>query len=89
MPSPTPTSSVSLAWTAVAATGNASTNTIGYKLHTGFSSGNYTQTADLGNTTAVTIPMQQSGSTYYFIVTAYNTAGAESLASNQVSVTAP
>jgi hypothetical protein len=58
-------------------------------LHTGFSSGNYTQSTDLGNTTTVTLPLQQSGATYYFIVTAYNSAGIESPASNQVSAIAP
>ena len=62
---------------------------MGYKLYTGFSSGNYTQTTDLGNSTAVTVPLSQAGSTYFFIVTAYNTAGNESLASNQISVVAP
>jgi hypothetical protein len=58
---------------------------VGYKLHTGFSSGNYTQTTDLGNKTAVSVPMQQSGSTYYFVITAYNIAGTESVASNPFS----
>jgi fibronectin type 3 domain-containing protein len=70
-------------------TGNANTNTVGYKLYSGFSSGNYTQTTDLGNTTATTVPLSQAGSTYYFVVTAYNNAGTESLASNQISVVAP
>jgi hypothetical protein len=53
------------------------------------SSGNYTQSADLGNTTAVTVPLAKSGATYYFVVTAYNSAGIESPASVQVSATAP
>jgi hypothetical protein len=61
---------------------------VGYKLHSGFSSGNYTQTTDLGNTTTATAPLTQSGSTYYFIVTAYNSAGVESPVSNQLSVVA-
>ena len=89
VPSPTPTPTASIAWNADTATSNANTNTVGYRLHTGFSSGNYTQTTDLGNTTAVTVPLTKSGSTYYFIITAYNTAGTESLASDQISVTAP
>ena len=62
---------------------------MGYQLHTGFSSGNYTQTTNLGNTTTVSVPLTQSGSTYYFIVTAYNAAGAQSLVSNQISALAP
>jgi hypothetical protein len=77
-----------LAWNADAATSNANTNTVGYKLHTGFSSGSYTQTTDLGNITTATVPLTQSGSTYYFIVTAYNSAGIESPVSNQISVLA-
>ena len=49
----------------------------------GFSSGNYTLTPDLGNTTATTVQLTKSGSTYFFIVTAYNSAGAERPVSNQ------
>jgi hypothetical protein len=81
--------SVSLAWNANAGTNNSNTNAVGYRLHTGFSSGHYTLSADLGKTTAVTVPLQQSGATYYFMITAYNTAGVESPASNQVSAIAP
>jgi hypothetical protein len=88
-PSPTPMKSVSLAWNANAGTNNSNTNAVGYRLHTGFSSGHYTLSADLGKTTAVTVPLQQSGATYYFMITAYNTAGVESPASNQVSAIAP
>jgi hypothetical protein len=88
VPTPTPTSSASFAWNADAATSSANTNTVGYKLHAGFSSGNYTQTTDLGNTTTATVPLTQSGSTYYFIVTAYNSAGVESPVSSQLSVLA-
>jgi hypothetical protein len=58
-------------------------------LHTGFSSGNYTLTSDLGKTTATTVQLTKSGSTYFFIVTAYNAAGTESPVSNQISVLAP
>ena len=36
-----------------------------------------------------TVQMTNSGSTYFFIVTAYNSAGTESPVSNQISVTAP
>jgi hypothetical protein len=83
-----PKKSVSLAWNADSATNNPNTNAVGYRLHTGFSSGNYTQSTDLGKTTAVTLPLQQSGATY-FMITAYNSAGIESPASNQISATAP
>jgi hypothetical protein len=88
-PTPTPATSVSLAWNANVATGNSNTNAVGYQLHTGFSSGNYTQTANLGNITAVTVPLQQSGSTNFFVVTAYNTAGIQSIVSDEVSAKAP
>jgi hypothetical protein len=43
----------------------------------------------VGNTIATTVPLTKSGSTYFFIVTAYNTDGTESPVSNQISVTAP
>lgn len=89
VPSPAPASSTSLAWNANTATTNANTNAVGYKLHTGFSSGNYTLTSDLGKTTATTVQLTKSGSTYFFIVTAYNAAGTESPVSNQISVLAP
>jgi hypothetical protein len=78
-----------LAWIANTATTNANTNAVGYKLHTGFSSGNYTLTTDLGKATATTVQLTKSGSTYFFIVTAYNSAGTESPVSNQISVIAP
>jgi hypothetical protein len=58
-------------------------------LHMGLTSGNYTQTTDLGNTTAATIPVPQSGTKYFFIITAYNSAAVQSTASNEVSITAP
>ena len=58
-------------------------------MHAGFSSGNYTQTTDLGNITTATVALTQSGSTYCFIVTAYNSAGTESPVSNQIAVVAP
>ncbi len=88
-PSPTPTPSVSLAWNVNAATSDPNTNTVGYRLHTGFSSGTYTQTTDVGNTAIMTVPMPKSGCTYFFVVTAYNTAGTDSPVSNEVSVTIP
>src|SRR6202035_3552182 len=89
VPSPTPASSASLAWNANTATTNVNTNAVGYKLHTGFSSGNYTLTSDLGKTTAATVQLTKSGSTYFSIGTAYNAAGTESPVSNQISVLAP
>jgi hypothetical protein len=86
---PTPTGSVNLAWNADAATTNPGTNTVGYRLHTGSISGTYTQTTTLGNTTTATVSNLKSGSTYYFVVTAYNSAGVDSPYSNEVSYKAP
>jgi hypothetical protein len=80
---------VSLSWSADPASGNPATNAVGYKLSTGFSSGNYTQLTDLGNATSVKVPMQKSGSTYFFVVTAYNSAGIIGPSSNEVSAKAP
>jgi hypothetical protein len=88
-PSPTPSTSVTLAWNPDAVTSDPGTNPVGYRLHIGLASGNYTQTTNVGNTTAVTVSNLISGSTYYFAVTAYNAAGVESPDSNQISYHAP
>jgi len=62
----------------------------GYKLRYGTTSGTPSQTIDVGNTTTATVSDLNYSTTYYFTVTAYNTAGLESLPSNQVShTTAP
>jgi len=70
--------SVTLAW-------NAENSVAGYRLHYGTASGTYTQTTDVGNVTTATVSSLTPGLTYYFMVTAYNVAGLESLPSNQVS----
>jgi uncharacterized protein YciI len=88
-PSPSPGSSVTLTWNADLPTSNPATNTTGYRLHLGLASGNYTQITSLGNTTTVTVSHLISGTTYYFVVTAYNSAGIDSPKSNQVSFKAP
>jgi Fibronectin type III domain len=80
---------VSLSWNADAVTTNSATNTTGYTLHTGLSSGNYTQTQNAGSATAATVSQLSSGTTYYFVVTAYNAAGVQSAASAEVAVIAP
>ena len=58
-------------------------------MHLGLSSGNYTQTENVGSATTVRVTSLISGSTYYFVVTAYDAAGIESPYSNQVSYTVP
>jgi fibronectin type III domain protein len=78
-----------LAWNANPPTSDPATNTTGYRVHVGLASGIYTQSTNVGNTTAVTESTLVSGSTYYFVVTAYNSAGLEGPPSNEVSYKAP
>jgi Fibronectin type III domain len=88
IPTPTPRS-VTLAWSANTPTNDPGTNTVGYRLHIGRASANYTQTIDVGSSTTTTVSLLVSGSTYYFVVGAYNAAEIEGPYSNEVSFTAP
>jgi hypothetical protein len=89
-PTPTPTlSSVQLAWDANMLTGDPNTDTVGYRLHIGATSGNYDQVIDLGSATTATVSNLISGSSYYFVVGAYNAAGVEGPNSDEVSYSAP
>jgi PKD repeat protein len=72
--------SVNLAWDAV-----SSSSLAGYKIHYGSAAGSYTAALDVGNRTSYTVPNLTDGATYYFAVTAYDTARSESGFSNQVS----
>ncbi|MBX3330292.1 MAG: fibronectin type III domain-containing protein [Nitrospira sp.] len=56
----------------------------GYKVYVGTTSGLYTRTIDVGNITSYIVDSLPTATTYYFAVTAYNSAG-ESLPSNEVS----
>ena len=60
----------------------------GYKVYAGTSSHAYGAPVDIGNVTTYQIVNLQSGTTYYFVVTAYNSAG-ESGYSNEVSRSIP
>lgn len=73
---------VTLAWDA-----STDINLSGYRLKYGTSSGSYSQSIDVGKTTTATVPSLAEGSTYYFAVTALNTASLESLPSNEVAFT--
>jgi hypothetical protein len=86
---PPPGDSVNLAWNASPASSNPAIKTTGYRLHIGLASKKYTQTSNLGNTTSVKLSNLTKGSTYYYVVTALNSAGLESLPSNEVSYKAP
>jgi hypothetical protein len=65
---------------------NPEANLAGYKVYYGLAPGNYGVAINLGNQTTYTVTGLAVG-TYYFVVTAYNTLGLESDASNEVSAT--
>ena len=65
---------------------NPEANLAGYKVYYGLAPGNYGVAINLGNQTTCTVTGLAVG-TYYFVVTAYNTSGLESDASNEVSAT--
>jgi len=72
---------VSLKWGA-----SPSANVGGYKLYYGTASRQYSANVDAGTSTAYTLDGLADGVTYYFAVTAYNTArSTESAFSNEVS----
>lgn len=73
----------SLAWNA-----SASTTVTGYKVHYGTASASYSTHLDVGSALSATVPNLAAGATYYFAVTAYNSAG-ESGYSNEASATIP
>src|SRR6266478_6225161 len=75
---------VTLAWDP-----DSDPNVVGYRLHSGTTSGVYTQTTEVGNVTAASVSNLASGNTYFFVVTAYNAAAVESAPSNEVSYIAP
>ena len=72
--------SVTLAWNT-----SAGPEVVGYRVHLGAASGNYTSSVMVGNVTINTVPGLTSGLTYYFAVTAYDADGRESLFSNEIS----
>ncbi len=73
---------VTLAWTA-----STSTGVTGYNLYYGTTSGSYGTKVNVGNTTSYALSSLQTGATYYFAVTDYNSSGTESGYSNQISYT--
>ncbi len=81
-------SAVTLNWTAPSTNtdGTPLTDLSGYNLYYGTSSGTYTNSITLTNVITYTLNNLSNG-TYYFVVTAYTTAGLESTPSNEVSKT--
>ena len=68
---------------------STSPNIAGYNVHYGLASGNYTVKVPAGTNTSARITGLVEGQTYYFVVTVYNTAGIESIPSNEVGYTIP
>lgn len=64
-----------------------SADVTGYRLYLGTTSGVYNQTSDVGIETTTMVSNLILGTTYYFVVTAYNSSGLESPSSNEVSFT--
>ena len=82
---------ITLAWDAPTTNidGTPLTDLAGYKIYYGPTSGSYTNTLDVGNVTTSVVNNLTDGLTYYFTVSAYNSAGVESSFSNEVSKTLP
>src|SRR5438552_1275978 len=75
---------ITLAWDP-----NLEPNVAGYRLHYGTASGSYTKQINIGKTTSATVRHLTAGATYFFVVTAYNTAGHESPPSYEISYPSP
>ena len=78
-PPPPSATTATLAWNAV-----TDPSLGGYNVKVGTASGLYTRTITVGNVTSYTVDSLTTRTTYYFSVTAYNSAG-ESSPSNEVS----
>jgi hypothetical protein len=75
---------VTLVWDA-----NLERDIAGYRLYYGIAPHAYTERIDVGNAVTATVSNLPEGIVYFFAVTAYNTAGVESLFSNGVAYAAP
>jgi outer membrane biosynthesis protein TonB len=64
-------------------------NIAGYRLHCGTTSRVYTQQIEVGKATTTMVSNLVDGVTYFFMVTAYDTASSESAPSNEVSYSVP
>jgi hypothetical protein len=78
------TPSCTLIWDA-----NSEPELAGYRAYYGTASGHYTQVIDVGNAISTPISGLAEGSTYYFVVTAYDSAGFESEPSIEVTYAVP
>ena len=64
---------------------NSEPDVAGYRLRYGTSAGNYGQSVDVGNVTDYDVRGLDAGTTYFFVVVAYDWAGNVSAPSNEVS----
>lgn len=80
-----------LSWSAPTTNSNGTpiTDLAGYKLYVGNASRSYQQKLDMGKITNYSVANLTDGSTYYFAVTAYNSAGVESPYSTEVTKVFP
>lgn len=67
--------------------GSSLTDLAGYTVFYGTSSGNYTNSTDVGNTTSYAFINPTPGTAYYFAVKVYDAYGNTSAFSNEVSLT--
>jgi len=74
--------SVKLSWNA-----NTENDVVGYRIYYRTSPGNYSKVVNAGKVTTSSVEDLQDGATYYFVITAYDTAGNESGYSEEVSAT--
>ncbi len=72
--------SITLAWDA-----SGDSSAAGYKIYYGTTSRNYTNSVDVGNVTNATLNLPETGVTYYFAATTYDSAGNESDFSNETT----
>ena len=77
---------IALSWDPPASNndGTLYTNLSGYKIYYGTSSGNYSQSIDVGNVVTYTLNNLTDNVTYYFATTAYNTSNIETPYSNEI-----
>ncbi|MEW6600288.1 MAG: MopE-related protein [Nitrospirota bacterium] len=83
--------SVVLTWTPPTANddGTPLNDLAGYNVYYGTSSGNYSESIDVGDVLTYQVDNLSTGVTYYFTTTAYDTSGNESGYSNEMSKTFP
>ena len=79
--------SVALNWQAPTTNtdGSPAVDLSGYKIYYGTSAGSYPNSVDAGSVTTYTFNNLSAGTTYYFVITAYDSSGVESDPSVEVS----